>query len=139
MSVKCFMMEDTGKTKREQWADGKGYAELTIWRRVDTGEEMLRRDFPVGAMWHADWLSDIDEYRGPDGRTLCVLTPGGEWTIDSKASNCTKPDDLVHKCWVRHGIAPNITVDKNGNTCAAGAGSIMCGTYHGFLQNGELT
>jgi hypothetical protein len=39
---------------------------------------------------------------------------------------------------VRHGEAPNITVDKNGVTCGAGAGSIQCGSYHGFLRNGEL-
>lgn len=31
-----------------------------------------------------------------------------------------------------------ITVDKNGTTCAAGAGSISAGPYHGFLRNGQL-
>jgi len=30
------------------------------------------------------------------------------------------------------------TVDKNGDACAAGAGSILTPTWHGFLQNGEL-
>jgi len=56
--------------------------------------------------------------------------------IDSRASNCTLPDDNVHKCWVRHGEAPNFTVDKNGATCAAGAGSIQTSNWHGFLRNG---
>jgi hypothetical protein len=40
---------------------------------------------------------------------------------------------------VKHGTAPNLHVDKAGLTCQAGAGSILCGNYHGFLHNGELT
>jgi hypothetical protein len=31
-----------------------------------------------------------------------------------------------------------LTVDKNGDTCAAGAGSILTPAWHGFLRNGEL-
>ena len=30
-------------------------------------------------------------------------------------------------------------VDKNGETCAAGAGSIASAGYHGFLVNGVLS
>ena len=75
-----------------------------------------------------------------DGPHLVVILPNGQpWNIDSRASNCTLPYDYEHRCWVRHGEPPNITVDKNGLTCAAGAGSIMAGDYHGFLQNGALT
>lgn len=48
-------------------------------------------------------------------------------------------DARPHKCWVRHGDAPAITVDKQGVTCGAGAGSIMAGNYHGFLRDGRLT
>jgi hypothetical protein len=69
---------------------------------------------------------------------LIVLTPGGEWNIDSRAGNCKLPDDRLHRCWVRHGTPPNITVDTIGQTCGAGAGSIMAGRYHGFLRNGVL-
>jgi hypothetical protein len=58
--------------------------------------------------------------------------------IDSRASNCTLPNDREHKCWIRHGTPPDLTVDKNGKTCAAGAGSIQLGNYHGFLRNGHL-
>jgi len=78
---------------------------------------------------------------GPDGRTLIVRCPDGhDWIIDSRASNCTKKDDNAHWCWVRHGKPEDGTlhVDKNGNTCAAGAGSIDTGKWHGFLHNGEL-
>lgn len=95
------------------------------------------RDAPVGAMYYADWLSE--NRRGPDGHRLMVRTPGGWWDVDSRASNCTKPHDHEHRCWVRHGIPPKVTVDKNGNTCAAGAGSILVGKYHGFLRDGYLT
>jgi hypothetical protein len=95
-------------------------------------------ELPVGAMWHAGGSYWEDAWRGPDGKILHVKTPGGPWNIDSRASNCTLPDDNEHRCWVRHGDAPRVTVDKAGLTCGAGAGSILAGDYHGFLQNGFL-
>lgn len=109
-----------------------------IYTRLDTGEETTIRDAPVGAMWYAPWMKSYAV--GPDGNSLAVKTPGGDWLVDSRASNCTKPDDKEHKCWVRHGDPKTgqVHVDKNGNTCAAGAGSIMINGYHGFLHNGEL-
>jgi hypothetical protein len=111
-----------------------------LYRRADTGEEMTLAAAPHGAMWFAPWLSDCDEYRGPDGRTLVVKLPpdGHQWIVDSRASNCTMPDDKTHKCWVRHGEPPLVTVDKNGPTCNAGAGSILTPHWHGFLRNGQL-
>jgi hypothetical protein len=88
-----------------------------------------------GMMWDAWWYSR----KGPDGLSLVVICPGGsEWMIDSRASNCTMKDDEVHRCWVRHGTPPELTVDKNGNTCAAGAGSIQTSNWHGFLRGGCL-
>lgn len=109
--------------------------------RVDDAEIVYTlQNAPAGAMWNADWMETIqDEPLGPDGKYLVVRTHGGDWEIDGRARNCTRPDDNVHKCWVRHGVPPNITVNKNGNTCNAGAGSIIVGGYHGFLRNGELT
>ena len=112
-----------------------------IMKRADTGEEMPDK-LPVGAVFENDWVADIASYRrGPDGRVLIVVTPGGHWEIDSRASNCTMPQENEHRCWVRHGRPEDGTlhVDKNGHTCAAGAGSIVCGNYHGFLHNGHLT
>lgn len=105
----------------------------------ETNERMTLRDAKVGAIWRAWWYEDITGMRGVDGKSYCVKTPGGDWLIDGHASNCTNRNDDIHKCWCRHGEAPNFTVDKNGNTCAAGAGSIMMRGYHGFLINGELT
>jgi hypothetical protein len=116
-------------------------------------------DAPIGAMWDASWhRSDGhgEPWTGPDGISLVVKTPGGDWTVDSEASNCTRtqwgPKEIdgvthekvwlgrTHYCWIRHGDprTGNVHVDKNGDTCAAGAGSILSGNYHGFLHNGEL-
>lgn len=112
-----------------------------VYMREDTGEMIALDDAPPGAMWYCDWMNR----GGPDGRCLAVKLPNGcEWIIDSRAQNCTMPNDKTHRCWVRHGEPPNVTVDKNGDTCAAGAGSIgMTNSkgvhYHGFLKNGILT
>lgn len=110
-----------------------------IYRRTDTGEDTTIRSAPPGAMWDAAWLYTM---YGPtqDGRVIIVRCPDGDdWTIDGRASNCTNPSDRVHKCWVRHGQPPMLTVDKNGITCNAGGGSIMTSKYHGFLRNGEFS
>jgi hypothetical protein len=95
---------------------------------------------PPGACY---FLED-DYCEGPDGLSLIVVTPTGHWHVDSRASNCTLPDDKEHRCWVRHGHpSPGhpdgpLHVDKNGLTCAAGAGSIQMRDWHGFLHHGEL-
>lgn len=112
----------------------------TLYRRADTGETMTWNESGPGAMRHCEWYEGLAWASGPDGLALSVKCPNGrEWHIDGPCSNCTMKDDRVHKCWCRHGTPPNITVDKNCNTCAAGAGSIQAGDYHGFLRNGEFT
>lgn len=74
------------------------------------------------------------------GQHLHVVLPNGfTWDIDSRASNCTLPNDRLHRCWVRTGEPPRVTVGKSGVTCSTGAGSIQAGDYHGFLRNGQLT
>lgn len=127
-----------------------------IYLRTDTCEQVTirggglydRRDVtstgpagaPPGAMWDAWWMPD--RWRGPDGIALTVRCPNGhDWLVDSEASNCTRKGDRSHKCWVRHGDprTGTVHVDKDGDTCAAGAGSIQAGDYHGFLHNGVLT
>lgn len=131
----------------DYWQD---WQEL-IYRRSDTGEEVTLRDrrpedvggppgAPPGACWDAWWMPE--NWRGSDGIALMVRCPNGrDWHVDGQAGNCTRPGDRAHKCWVRHGDPRqcNVTVDKDGETCAAGAGSIQAGDYHGFLQNGLLT
>jgi len=131
-----------------------------LYARGDTGELTMLRDAPAGAMWDASWYRSHGggEYMtGPDGISLVVKLPNGsDWCVDQQASNCTRtqwgPKEIdgrmcenvwlgrTHYCWVRRGDprTGNVHVDKNGDTCAAGAGSIQSGRYHGFLHNGEL-
>jgi hypothetical protein len=128
-----------------------------LFRREDTGEEMTTEDAPAGAIWNAWWYGKFA--RGEDGLSLVCKLPGGhDWLIDgvasncdSRCANCRQPrqacgckypngfrDSRPHKCWVRHGAPPNLTVDKQGITCGAGAGSIIVPGWHGFLVNGVL-
>lgn len=117
-----------------------------LYRRTDTGDlHVLHTSAPAwaptapgGACWDATWLSS---YPSPDGVHLMVrLANGHDWQVDSQASNCARPGE-PHFCWIRHGDprACQVTVDKAGDTCAAGAGSILAADYHGFLQDGVLT
>lgn len=97
----------------------------------DAGKEHRLRDSTPGMMWDAEWMNR----KGPDGKCLVVICPNGhQWMIDGRASNCTMPTDTTHRCWTRVGTPPLIQVGKQwGMTCAAGAGSIQAGNYHGFL------
>lgn len=107
------------------------------------------RNTPPGALWDSTAWSKRWGHIGPDGIGITVTCPGGtSWEIDGQASNCTRKTDHVHRCWVRSG-KPNdpqgkrwgkpLDVGKNGNTCAAGAGSIAVPGYHGFLHDGFFT
>jgi hypothetical protein len=124
-----------------------------VWdvRRLDTGE-IVERDSWGGMMLRIPgamfWL-DIHEKRSDEleagstifrsGPQLFVILPDNSpWNIDSRAGNCTLKADFEHRCWIRHGLPPVITVDKDGQTCAAGGGSIQSGSWHGYLRNGEL-
>lgn len=112
------------------------------WRQPATGELVVGNDLPAGALYDATWYHAMGRM-GEDGRALmCVLPNGHHWHIDSRASNCSMPDDDVHRCWCRHGDPTQpqtMTVDKACNTCQAGAGSIQSGDWHGFLRDGALT
>lgn len=135
MGIRCFFLERLGKFNSEG---------QSLFRRTDTGEKMTLSAAPVGAMWFADWY--LPSFKGPDGHVLVVRTPPDhDWIVDSRCSNCSLPDDNDHYCWVRHGVPPDITVDKNGRTCSAGAGSLGVWNkdktgyvWHGFLRNGYL-
>lgn len=121
--------------------------QLFGWHEYSGGGQtftLCHGEVPVGAMYDASWMPDL--WKGSDGICLVVMCPqregdyAMEWMVDSRASNCTLPQDKVHKCWVRHGDprTERVTVDKNGVTCVAGAGSIQIGDWHGFLRDGEL-
>ena len=122
-------------------ADPRQVFQKRVYRRTDTGALVPFDELPPGAVWNAWWAADHKAWTGPDGRCLVVRLPNGtDWMIDSRASNCGRPGDSVHKCWVRHGKPEDGTlhVDKDGDTCSAGAGSILAGDYHGFLRHGHL-
>ncbi|HWE73536.1 MAG TPA: hypothetical protein VG328_10290 [Stellaceae bacterium] len=113
---------------------------LLGYRRLDTGERFYGR-LPAGALYVAParTLADGWECKGADGLNVVCVTPSGPWYIDSRAGNCERSTDFAHRCWIRHGtIGENLHVDKDGNTCSAGNGSIQCGKFHGYLHNGEL-
>ncbi len=76
-----------------------------------------------------------------DGRHLYVICPDGRWwNVDGRAGNCSMKDDRQHRCWIRTGSPEDgtLSVGKAGPTCAAGAGSIDTGTYHGMLTAGAF-
>ena len=150
MPFPCFLIEPVldvqGSIPRDDdgW-DPRGRAILG-WKRADTGERAKHtHDFGVGAMWRAIWQPknwDWDNETEPHLIVCCPnpdATSTRDWDIDSRASNCGSPKDKLHRCWVRRGIPPLITVDKSGLTCSAGAGSILLSKWHGFLKNGILT
>ena len=92
-----------------------------------------------GDMWYADSYMTYDGFQNPDLKHLMIRCPGGGvWDSDSRAANCTKPEDVTHRCWVKHAEngVENLTVDKNGETCNAGGGSILKDNWHGFIENG---
>lgn len=143
-------------------ADKDQVSQDSIYRRTDNGQEMTLQEAGVGAIWNAWWMVERGSKTvGADGMCLVCKMPGGhDWMIDGVASNCDSPckycgiprhahpegnksghhyeDAHPHNCWIRHGTPPNLTVDKNGVTCGAGAGSIVVPGWHGFLTNGKL-
>jgi hypothetical protein len=85
---------------------------------------------PVGAMWDAHWLTGLDvggarPFGGPDGLTLIVRTPGGDWVIDGPSFKDGKP---WGPGWRRTGEPPHLTVNP----------SINMPGFHGWLKNGIL-
>lgn len=97
------------------------------------------KELKPGDMFFEDYMEPDTYWSNQIGPHLCLVLPNGiHWVIDSRASNCDMKEDKTHRCWVRHGEPPNITVDKRGETCNAGSGSIKAGNFHGFLRNGKL-
>lgn len=116
-------------------SDGSSNYQVFSKRLYDTASGELE----PGCLFYSPWYDDI-YWSNQNTPTLCAILPNGtHWTIDGRASNCTRPDDKTHRCWVRHGNpeeANTMHVDKNGDTCSAGAGSIIGGDWHGFLHHG---
>lgn len=95
------------------------------------------------------WWDDAAVQKQPAHATQTLFYGGGGWVPkqDDKHTIAIAPHNAQcdprftdHKCWVRHGNprAGDIHVDKNGATCAAGAGSILTPDWHGFLHHSVL-
>jgi len=95
-----------------------------LYWRADSSATVRLRDAEVGAMWFAPWYEDV--WKGPDGRCLIVMTPGGEWTVDGPANNGPG--------WRRSGTPPLVTAHPSiGFKNPDGSWR-----YHGWLRDGYL-
>ena len=115
-------------------SDGTGYS---IFDRPDGSQGRLE---PGDLYFNFDKKEhSCHTWNNCEGKHLIAILPNGDhWDIDGRARNCTRKDDKTHRCWIRTGTPPDITVGKDGDTCQAGAGSIQSGDYHGFLRNGHF-
>jgi hypothetical protein len=89
-------------------------------------------------LYWSPWISQRD----PDGRPhlVGICPDGAVWDIDGFSSDCPITGDVSHRCWIRHGHAPLITVNKTGAyTCSHGDGSVDTGEWHGKLIDGVWT
>ena len=117
----------------------KEHGELIQWS-IEFVYDTPSGELEAGCMYWAWWFPEGMIWDNHKGAYLIVVLPNGEhWNIDSRSSECTMEADKTHRCWCRHGEAPNITVDKDGHTCGAGTGEIQLGNCRGFLRNGILT
>lgn len=103
---------------------------------ADTPDDRLK----PGAVWIWSHAGRCSEWDNCDGEHINVRLPNGEaFSLSVRASNCGLPDDRTHRCWVLDGPLDELTASKRGETCPAGAGSILYGSWHGFLRDGLLT
>ena len=148
-AIRCFLIEPVFSTPYSddviagKYCGWPPHRTIASWTCKETGEERTHNhEWGVGAMWFSYWLWKGASWDNETEPHLHVRCPNGDgtrdWDIDSRASNCKLPEDRLHRCWIRHGEPPLITVDKNGFSCSAGAGSIALPKWHGFLRNGEL-
>lgn len=133
-----------------------------IYENVATGARVSGRELPYGACY----LDENPHCEGWDGVSVVVVVPTTRyvgkrihWYVDGIASNCDVAcascgvqykdhghehayvsSRAHHRCWVRHGGFGDtkLQIDKDGDTCGAGGGSIATEGWHGFLHAGVL-
>ena len=119
--------------------DVTGHGEPS-WKRLDSDIEEFGK-LPPGACYVDEPYENKGRLIiGYDGLCIVVVLPNLiHFITDERSSNCGSPNDNEHRCWCRHGsMGEDITLDKVGNTCIGGAGSIIAGNWHGFLKAGYL-
>jgi hypothetical protein len=107
-------------TEQDEWQVFQEH----LYHRPGVDEELTLRDPPHGAMWDCTWFPT--DSMGPDGKCLCIMTPGGQWMPDLPSSD--------GKPWTRTGTVPKITVRPSILINARGNWP----GYHGFLTDGVL-
>lgn len=138
--VRCYVLEVTEEQRviSRYCEDCKADHEsrYPLYRDTRTGALVTLDEAGPGAMYR---MAHGAVRSQDDGAPLNVILPNRHhWCIDSRAGNCDRMGDYEHHCWVREGEPPDVTAGKSGNTCGAGAGSILSGDYHGFLRGGYL-
>lgn len=98
-----------------------------VHTRSDGCPACTLRDAPAGAMWDAFWMPA--PRRGPDGLSLVVRTPGGDWMVDGPSHHA---DGSVQASpgWTRTGTVPHVTASPSILMHRDG--------YHGWLRDGRL-
>lgn len=140
-TVKTYALEATGETRPVpcHCGDPEHTRARAIYRDSRTSALVTLDEAEPGAVYRSSTWQPAARSQDAGEPIVVVLPNGFHWSPDSRASNCTMPGDDEHHCWVRHGDQLDaLTVDKNGATCGAGAGSILAGGYHGFLRGGCL-
>lgn len=129
----------TDADKRQVWTE-------LLYRRPDNGELRVLhsaltppdvRTAEVGATWDATWMPE--KWRGKDGISLMVRCPrndldpakvGPDWPVDM-------PSTGSGAYWDRTGDVRRGRVTANPSISIGTPGEP--GSYHGWLQNGELS
>jgi hypothetical protein len=108
-----------------RFADGdkRQFNPAALFRRSDNDELVTLAAAPAGAMWNAEW----NALQGPDGISLMVRTPGGEWPVDGPSYEGGKVKR--RRGWSRSGAIPDVTVNPS---------ILIPGKYQGFLRMGWL-
>ncbi len=94
-----------------------------------------------GGAWAMDPRTNLDTSFVPQGIGADLIATIEGWSredVDTFAAESqARAAKAIANGYFSKSVIP--VVDKNGLTCAAGAGSIQAGDYHGFLRDGEFT
>ena len=105
--------------------DPRQWQTVRLYRSPVSGARLSLADAPTGALWFADWFGKSRRWVGPDGRCLCVQTPGGPWCVDAPESGGRGKSTGG---WQRVGVPPVTSAHP----------SVLIGGWHGWLREGRL-
>lgn len=100
----------------------------------ETGEILFLGDAPDGAIWHAHWLDFHQESRGIDLKAYQIKIGGISLVLDD-INYCGRK--YPHKCWIRTGTPPNITLTRN-EECEGSSDYLYINNSRWTLIDGQL-